>query len=632
MFFFSKKFGVRIFCLISEKKEHAGDIKDFSELDLSKIEKLTLPWVACHDVISIVVTNEKKQDFLEIDSIDKNAFVELTNLTCLHLKIRLKLTYDKIDFKHFINLKELCLDGYFDRDYDLNHPQNYLDLSPPPNLEKLTIVYFAIKLNTLTHLKNLNFLHLDKVQALGVSDSKAFLGFANLKHLDFGDTNLVFDCIDSSSLHMGPKSLEVLDMGRIRFSNGQQPKIFFENMPNLKQLQVVVKSLEIIDLVSLKKLSWLENLVLVVKECNDEKELTGVLGNFSKLKKLSGCGLSRVDRDFFKQFPNLESLNLMGKSNHIQSGSFDSLNNLTALRLMCYNLDQLDIDLFKSLTKLVSLYLSQNLLKRIPSNYFSNLAALNELDLFRCQLFDLEPNTFHGLENLNKLTLSLNKLTHLNEASFKGLKNLTKLYLSSNELTEINEEIFCVTYNLIELDLSFNQLIDIRFGLNSQSGLQQLICLDLGGNNLEKFEINLRNLEELHLGSNRTLTRLRPGAFKNLSNLKRLRLDECSLKVVDANTFEGLLSLEHLNLANNGLEDIGVGTFDLMENLKILNLSKNHSLLKYIKVVFIIFKFKFKGNNDEKLYEKLVSNEKPPFYNSLREINPGCVILYEPIV
>ncbi len=28
------------------------------------------------------------------------------------------------------------------------------------------------------------------------------------------------------------------------------------------------------------------------------------------------------------------------------------------------------------------------------------------------------------------------------------------------------------------------------------------------------------------------------------------------------------------------------------------------------------------------LCEKLASNEKPPFYNSLREINPGCVILY----
>ncbi len=533
-----------------------------------------MPWVACDEF------DDEKQDFLDIGTIDKNAFVEFTNLTCLRLNIRLKLTYDKLDFKHLINLKELYLVSYFDREFDLNDPPNYLDLSPPPNLEKLTIVYFAFKLNTLTHLKNLNFLHLNGVQALGLSDSKAFLGFANLKHLDLGSTRLFFDCNTSSSLHIGPESLEVLNMGYIGVGNGQQPNILFENMPNLKQLKVEVESLDKIDSVSLKKLSWLEDLSLDAVKCSDKKELIGILGNFSKLKKLSVYGLSIVDRDFFKQFPNLESLNLFDKSNDIQSGSFDSLTNLTALHLSYCKLEHLDGEVFISLTKLVSLDLSQNPLKRIPSKLFANLAALNELNLDGCQLFDLEPNTFHGLDNLNKLELSFNKLTHLNKASFKGLKNLTQLDLSYNKLTEINKETFEDTCNLSELNLFSNQLIDIRFGLNNQSGLQQLKCLNLSRNYLEKFEINLRNLEELHLSLNKTLTRVQTGAFKNLRNLKRLHLGMCSLKVVDANTFEGLFSLEHLNLTGNDLEDIGVGTFDSMKNLKILNISKNHPLLK----------------------------------------------------
>jgi hypothetical protein len=112
MFFVSKQVGVKIFCLISEKKNYAGDIKDFSQFDLSKFEKLTLPWVSCE--------SDEKQFILEIGSIDKNAFVEFTNLTCLHLNIQLKLTYDKLDFKHLIHLKELCLDGRF----DLNIPND----------------------------------------------------------------------------------------------------------------------------------------------------------------------------------------------------------------------------------------------------------------------------------------------------------------------------------------------------------------------------------------------------------------------------------------------------------------------------------------------------------------------------
>jgi Leucine-rich repeat (LRR) protein len=551
------------------------------------------------------------QALLNIRSIHNNAFDELTNLTYLHLmltRVRPR-KYEKLDnnyllhlnvqpefqphindflldIKHLINLKELVLEGR-----QMLH-SNYLDLSPPPNLEKLTIVYFAIKLNTLTHLKKLNFLRLDKVQALGLSDSKAFLDFACLKILDFrtadfGSTNLVFDCSTSSALQIGPTSLEVLNMGHIGCINGQQPKIFFDNLPNIKKLQVVVKSLEKIDLVSLKKLSTLEYLRLVVEQCNDERELIRILENFSKLKKLSVHGLSRVDREFIKKFPNLESLslnleslNLWGNLRDIQSGSFDSSPNLTVLHLRRNNLEQLDVDLFKSLNKLVSLDLSQNPLKRIPSKLFANLAALNVLNLERCELIDLEPINFHGLDNLTQLYLSYNNLTHLDEASFKGLKNLTQLYLRFNKLTEINEETFRDTCNLIMLELYKNQLIDIRFGLNNQS-LQKLKCLNLSGNKLEQFEINLRNLEELYLSFNETLE-VRPGAFKNLSNLKRLRLDRCSLRVVDANTFEGLFSLEHLNLAENGLEDIGVGAFDFMKNLKELNISKNHSLLRII--------------------------------------------------
>ena len=84
MFFVSKKVAVKIFCLISEKKNYAGDIKDFSQLDLSKIEKLTLPWVSCKI--------DKEQDFLDIGSIDKNAFDELKNLTSLSTYFSLNLS------------------------------------------------------------------------------------------------------------------------------------------------------------------------------------------------------------------------------------------------------------------------------------------------------------------------------------------------------------------------------------------------------------------------------------------------------------------------------------------------------------------------------------------------------------
>jgi hypothetical protein len=51
-----------------------------------------MPWVSSE--------SDDAQDFLEISSIDKNAFVEFTNLTCLRLIIQLKLECDTLDFKH----------------------------------------------------------------------------------------------------------------------------------------------------------------------------------------------------------------------------------------------------------------------------------------------------------------------------------------------------------------------------------------------------------------------------------------------------------------------------------------------------------------------------------------------------
>ena len=102
---------------------------------------------------------------------------------------------------------------------------------------------------------------------------------------------------------MGPKSLEVLNMGHI----GQQPKIFFENMPNLKQLRIniMMTSWDKFDSISLEKLTWLEDLTIVVAPFIHEQEIIHILENFSKLKKLTIRGLSKVERDFLKIYRSI---------------------------------------------------------------------------------------------------------------------------------------------------------------------------------------------------------------------------------------------------------------------------------------------------------------------------------------
>jgi hypothetical protein len=131
-------------------------------LDLSKFEKLTLPWVACDDdVIRIVFSNEKKQDFLDIGSIDKNAFVELSNSAYLRLNIQLKLqpqTYDKLDFKNLIHLKELWLEKTkLDREFDFPHPQKLFGLESATQSRKVDHRLFCFQIEHVDSFEKLEF-------------------------------------------------------------------------------------------------------------------------------------------------------------------------------------------------------------------------------------------------------------------------------------------------------------------------------------------------------------------------------------------------------------------------------------------------------------------------------------------
>jgi hypothetical protein len=55
-------------------------------------------------------------------------------------------------------------------------------------------------------------------------------------------------------------------------------------------------------------------------------------------------------------------------------------------------------------------------------------------------------------------------------------------------------------------------------------------------------------------------------------------------------------------------------------------------MIHFLNNLSLFYNLTFKGYNGKTFNEKLDSNEKPPFYNSLREINSGCEILYKPIV
>ena len=128
----------------------------------------------------------------------------------------------------------------------------------------------------------------------------------------------------------------------------------------------------------------------------------------------------------------------------------------------------------------------------------------------------LAPGDFDGLTGLVSLDLSSTGLTGLAPGTFDGLTRLLSLDLRGSTRES----------GLTESDSHYNP------------GLMELAAGTFEG---------LPNLVELKLANNRSLTTLKPGAFRGLSNVHELDFTDTGLTELAAGTFEGLSNLFHLD-------------------------------------------------------------------------------------
>ncbi len=182
-------------------------------------------------------------------------------------------------------------------------------------------------------------------------------------------------------------------------------------------------------------------------------------------------------------------------------------------------LEQIDKYAFKDFKFLKILNLSNNFIKSIDANLFGDLHHLNSLNLSNNKLVNITINTFNGLTRLNLLDLSFNQLKSF-EVNNSGLMKLKCLYLNNNQLTSIK-----IIQNLINLESLY--LDDNYIEIYCFNGLFKLKWLTMQNNqiksiNLDSFQ-DLNSLEYLDLSFN-FITYLEKNLFKNLSNLKKIRI------------------------------------------------------------------------------------------------------------
>ena len=260
--FYSKQKNLKIVVnsvvLINEKRNHPNSIKDFSQIDLSTISRLRLPdYSSTNDELkfgSESTIKISKYVYLDIVSMDVNAFNDLSNLKSLHLRFGNPIK--EIDLKQMTNLNEICLEYQIVFASD----QEYLKSKLPKTLEKLSIIGFCLQLKSLKYLANLKFLELCKLEDLVISDSSHFNFFKHLAHLKIDDCSFSIKNsygLDKKTIRFDLENLEELILCKIGHFDG---RFHFNNLPKLKMLHVNSIKLTQIYLTSLKSLINLKDL------------------------------------------------------------------------------------------------------------------------------------------------------------------------------------------------------------------------------------------------------------------------------------------------------------------------------------------------------------------------------------
>ncbi|XP_040818713.1 extracellular matrix protein 2 isoform X3 [Ochotona curzoniae] len=175
---------------------------------------------------------------------------------------------------------------------------------------------------------------------------------------------------------------------------------------------------------------------------------------------------------------------------------------------------------------------------------------ITSLEFVGNSITSIPDEAFNGFPNLERLDLSRNNINSsaVGPKAFKFLKKLTRLNLDGNNLVQIPSDL---PSTLEELKINENHLQGIDE--DSLSGLNQLVTLELEGNNLSEINVN-------------------PSAFKHLKSLSYLRLGKNKFRIIP----QGLpASIEELYLEHNQIEEITEVCFNHTRKISVIVLRYN---------------------------------------------------------
>ncbi|XP_076637697.1 extracellular matrix protein 2-like isoform X2 [Colletes latitarsis] len=331
----------------------------------------------------------------------------------------------------------------------------------------------------------------------------------------------------------------------------------FENLPNLKLLNLSGNNVSVSRLLWFGKLDALRTLIVDENKCNGSvEEIFHPLPNLHELS-LKRSGIYQLTVNLRTFAPRLTHLYLSG--NKIESSDF----------------------VHKLPDTLLYLYLDDNLIANLESDIPASIKELsvsgnkiNELCSDTCK-YSTSSLSLTKATMLLKLNASRNRITEIANDTFKNAKHLITLDLSQNKLHRLSNDLFHGMSSLENLFLNHNNFATIP----NICWLQRLKKLDLTGNQIvtitkENFCSHAPFLDTLLLADNRIVD-LDSNVFAKLNSLTKLDLSDNLIIDFPAELITMLRHLEVFMIRNNKIVNLDKFNFGNSDKLRELHLQRN---------------------------------------------------------
>uniref|UniRef100_A0A669DUN9 Slit homolog 1 protein n=1 Tax=Oreochromis niloticus TaxID=8128 RepID=A0A669DUN9_ORENI len=292
----------------------------------------------------------------------------------------------------------------------------------------------------------------------------------------------------------------------------------------------------------------------------------------------------------------------------VPPGAFSPYKKLRRIDLSNNQISEIAPDAFQGLRSLNSLVLYGNKITDLPKGVFDGLYALQLLLLNANKIHCVRANAFQDLQNLSLLSLYDNKIQTLAKGTFTSLRAIQTLHLAQNPfICDCNLKWLAdyLRTNPIETSgarcASPRRLANKRIGqIKSKkfrcSGTEDShlnnacnsdpVCppkcrcesnvVDCSNLKLTKIPEHIpASTSELRLNNNEITTLEATGAFKNLSQLKKINLSNNKITEIEDGAFEGASSVNELHLTANQMDSVRSGMFRGLEGLRMLMLRNN---------------------------------------------------------